>query len=174
MSFMTYAGWLSIVISNFLVLLRIWTMLPDGHPLISWSMVFFFVSQTVSFVVTTWVITNMIPVLVYNHFVGLCTFTEKPNIAGLWLVGLIFEVVVFITVCWNTLDRPRVPSPDMHVARMLFRDGVVYFVLLSALRISNVVIAVVAPVSSLFVIVLCVIPLFQPASRSADSDHNHT
>ncbi|KAJ7124602.1 hypothetical protein C8R43DRAFT_1135557 [Mycena crocata] len=154
-SFAAYAGWLSIVISNFLVLLRIWTTLPRGHRLIRWSIVFFVVVQTASFGVTTWVVTNMIPVLVFEPFVGLCTFTTKPNVVGLWVVGIIFEIVVFVTVFWNTLDRPRAMGPDSEVAvtRMLLRDGVAYFVLLCGLRIANAVIAVVAPVSSLFVIV---------------------
>ncbi|KAJ7142891.1 hypothetical protein C8R44DRAFT_692496, partial [Mycena epipterygia] len=153
-SFATYAGWLSIVISNFLVLLRIWTTLPRGHRLIRWSVIFFVVVQLTSLIVTTWVVTNMIPVLVFNPLVGICTFSSKPDVVGLWVVGIVFEVIVFGTVCWNTLDRPRAigsDDPDAAVTRMLFRDGVVYFVV--RLRIANAVLAIVAPVSSIFIIV---------------------
>ncbi|KAJ7655898.1 hypothetical protein B0H17DRAFT_1185986 [Mycena rosella] len=154
-AFATFAGWLSIVISNFLVLLRIWTTLPRGHKLIRWSIVFFVAVQLTGLGVTTWVIAQMIPVLVFEPLVGLCTFTSKPNVVGLWVVGLIFEVVVFLIVCWNTLDRPRTLGSDSEVAvtRLLFRDGVVYFVILFVLRVSNVVIAVAFPVSSIFIIV---------------------
>ncbi|KAJ6535908.1 hypothetical protein DFH09DRAFT_97674 [Mycena vulgaris] len=153
-AFATYSGWLSIAISNFLVLLRIWTTLPRGHRLIAWSLAFFVVTQLTSFGVTSWVIVEMIRVFVYSP-IGLCTFTAKPDVVGLWVVGLAFEVVVFITVCWNTLDRPRALSPgtDVAVTRILFRDGVVYFVMLFIFRIANAAIAVVAPVSSIFVIV---------------------
>ncbi|KAJ7885224.1 hypothetical protein B0H13DRAFT_2343301 [Mycena leptocephala] len=132
-AFATYAGWLSIVISKFLVLLCIWTTLPRGHQLIAWSLAFFIFMQLASFSVTTWVVSNMIPVLVFEPFVGVCTFTTKPSMFGPWVVGLAFEVVVFVT--------------------MLFRDGVVYFLILFVLRIANTVIAVVAPISQLFVIV---------------------
>ncbi|KAJ7720167.1 hypothetical protein B0H16DRAFT_1896895 [Mycena metata] len=152
----TYAGWLSIVISNLLVLLRIWTTLPRGHRFIIWSMYFFVVMQLMSLGVTTWVITNMIPVLVFEPLVGLCTFNEKPNVVGLWLPGLAFEVVVFGTVCWNVLDRPRsvgIDSQEGKITRVLARDGVLYFVVISGLRVANTVIAIVAPISSLFIIV---------------------
>lgn len=59
----SYAGWLSIAISNFLVLLRIWTTLPRGHRLIIWSMVFFLVMQLVSLAATTLVVMGMIRTL---------------------------------------------------------------------------------------------------------------
>ncbi|KAJ7903063.1 hypothetical protein B0H13DRAFT_1621252 [Mycena leptocephala] len=152
-----YAGWLSIVISNFLVLLRIWTMLPHGYRLIAWSLGFFIFMQLASFSVTMWVVSNMIPVLVFEPFVGICTFTTKPSVFGLWVVGLAFEVVVFVTVIWNALDRPRAltTASNAQMRQMLFRDGVVYFLVCMPLllRIANTVIAVVAPISQLFVIV---------------------
>ncbi|KAJ6534825.1 hypothetical protein B0H19DRAFT_1038857 [Mycena capillaripes] len=154
-SFATYAGWLSIVISNFLVLLRIWTTLPRGHHFIPWSLAFFFLMQLTNFSVTTWVVSNMIPVLVFEPLVGLCTFTSKPSVFGLWVPGLVFEIVVFVTVCWNMFDRPRTigTDSDRYITRVLFRDGVMYFLILFVLRIANTVIAIVAPVSLLFVIV---------------------
>lgn len=49
-----YAGWLSIGISNFVVLLRIWTTLPRGHRLIAWSLAFFVGVQLVGLAATTW------------------------------------------------------------------------------------------------------------------------
>ncbi|KAJ7037654.1 hypothetical protein C8F04DRAFT_1091957 [Mycena alexandri] len=154
MSNLTYAGWLSIAISNFLVLLRIWTTLPRGHRFIVWSLAFFVTMQLVNFAVTTWVITNMISVLYFEPTVGLCSFSSKPSVVGLWAPGLAFEIVVFASVCWNVLDRTRTAGPadpEANITRILFRDGVIYFVV--PFRIANAVIAVVAPISSLFVIV---------------------
>ncbi|KAJ6479708.1 hypothetical protein C8R45DRAFT_1101155 [Mycena sanguinolenta] len=139
MSDVTYAGWFSIVISNFLVLLRIWTTLPPGHHLIVWSLWFFIAMQLVGLGTTTWVITNIIPVFYFDPVVGFCSFSSKPRVAGLWIPGLIFEVTVFVTVCWNALDRPRALGTDSndHITPMIFRDGVAYFVILFVLRIIN-------------------------------------
>ncbi|KAF7351580.1 hypothetical protein MSAN_01590500 [Mycena sanguinolenta] len=155
MSDVTYAGWISICISNFLVLLRIWTTLPRGHRLVVWSLWFYVAMQLVGLGVTTWVIRNFIPVLYFDSAVGFCSFSTKPSVAWLWMPGLIFEVTVFVAVCWNALDRPRALGTDSndHITRMLFRDGLTYFVILFVLRISNTVIAFVAPLSLIFVAV---------------------
>ncbi|KAF7324934.1 hypothetical protein MKEN_00535700 [Mycena kentingensis (nom. inval.)] len=158
-SFATYSGLVSIAISNFLVLLRIWTLLPRGHALVRWSVMFYIAMQTANVAVTTWVIVEMndLPsdVLVFEPLVGLCTFAKKPNVVWLWVVGLAYEVVVFAVVAWNALARPRSMETEgeAQLLRMLFRDGLFYFVTLTVLRVSNTIISIVSPVSSLFVIV---------------------
>ncbi|KAJ7935849.1 hypothetical protein B0H13DRAFT_447408 [Mycena leptocephala] len=149
----TYAGWFSITISNFLVLLRIWATLPRGHRYITWSLAFFIFVQVASFGVTSWGVSNMIAVLFFDPAAGFCSFSSKPNVVGLWLPGILFEVVVFVTAWWNALDRPRTVGPDSnsHISRVFFRDGVAYFVILFVLRVANAVLAIVAPVSLMFV-----------------------
>ncbi|KAJ7364753.1 hypothetical protein DFH08DRAFT_930536 [Mycena albidolilacea] len=151
----TYAGWLSILISNFLILLRIWTTIPRAHTLIRWSLVFFVLMQIANFIVTTWVISTMIPVLIFDHAAGLCSFSSKPKVFALWAPGLLFEVVVFVMVCWNTLDRPRALGADTNarMTRVFVRDGLIYFAILFILRVANTVIAIVAPISMIFVVV---------------------
>ncbi|KAK6985019.1 hypothetical protein R3P38DRAFT_2575143 [Favolaschia claudopus] len=174
MSIGSYAGWLSIVISNFLVLLRIWTTLPHSHRLRFWSIVLFIVAQLGSLGATTWAVAQMIPVLFFDARIGLCSFSSRPNVIGMWVVGLAYEVVVFLTVSWNTLNRPRALGidPEVAVTRIFLRDGIVYFVILfgmhcsqfdnstqhtlTTLRIANTVITVISPVSSLFIIVFFV------------------
>ncbi|KAK7027064.1 hypothetical protein R3P38DRAFT_2527245, partial [Favolaschia claudopus] len=78
------------------------------------------------------------------------SFSSKPTVVGLWIVGLVYEVLVFLAVCWNILDRPHaIADPDM--TRMFLLNGAVYLVLL--LRIVETIIALIFPLSSLFVIV---------------------
>ncbi|KAJ7142928.1 hypothetical protein C8R44DRAFT_761407 [Mycena epipterygia] len=152
--FQTYAGVLSISISNFLVLMRIWTTLPRGHRIITWSLVLFFIVQLANFIVTTWLTVYNIPLINFQPMAGLCGFTAKPNTVGLWVPGLGFEIIVFVTVCWNALERPRAlqsPDADPAVSRLLFRDGVAYFIILFGLRLTNVVFAIVTPTSLVFV-----------------------
>ncbi|KAJ7660111.1 hypothetical protein DFH06DRAFT_1401396, partial [Mycena polygramma] len=153
----TYGGWVTIVISNFLVLLRIGATLPRGHRLIVWGLAFFTAMQLASFGVTSWVIfDNMWSAFFFDKTIGLCSFSFKPNVVGLWIPGLIFELVVFVTVCWNELDRPRALATDSdshEITRVLFRDGVVYFVILFGLRVANTILALAAPLSIIFVAV---------------------
>ncbi|KAJ6457010.1 hypothetical protein C8R47DRAFT_1227660 [Mycena vitilis] len=153
----TYGGWVTIVISNFLVLLRIGATLPRGHRLIVWGLAFFAVMQVASLGVTSWVVfDNMWPAFFFDETIGLCSFSFKPNVVGLWIPGLIFELVVFVTVCWNELDRPRALATDSdsrEITRVLFRDGVVYFVILFGLRVANTILALAAPLSIIFVAV---------------------
>ncbi|KAJ7898548.1 hypothetical protein B0H14DRAFT_3853003 [Mycena olivaceomarginata] len=154
MSNLTYAGWLSILISNFLILLRIWTTLPRAHTLIRRSLVFFVLMQIANFIVTTWVISTMI-LLIFDPAAGLCSFSSKPKVFALWAPGLLFEVVVFVTVCWNALDRPRALGSDTNarMTRVFVRDGLIYFAILFILRVANTVMAIVAPISMIFVVV---------------------
>ncbi|KAJ7706116.1 hypothetical protein B0H17DRAFT_1035782 [Mycena rosella] len=146
LAFSTYIGWFSILISNFLVLLRIYTIIPRNYKLVVWTFGFFVVMQVTSLLVITWTVVNMTPLIAFNSRMGVCAFTERPNIAGLWVVGLAFEIAVFATTCWNALDRPRGTS-DSPVLKMLCRD---------ALRTANTVIAVTARSSLLFVGVLVI------------------
>ncbi|KAJ7110158.1 hypothetical protein C8R44DRAFT_884152 [Mycena epipterygia] len=151
MSNSIYLGWSTVLISNFLVLLRIYTIIPRRHKVVVWTFSFFVLVQVTSFAVTTWTIVNMIPLISFEPVARLCTFTRKPNFAGLWVVGLAFEIVIFAITWWNALDRPRTMTSDAAVTKMLFRDGAVYFIVLFVLRTANTVISVVAPVSLLFV-----------------------
>ncbi|KAJ7286179.1 hypothetical protein C8J57DRAFT_1286966 [Mycena rebaudengoi] len=149
---LTFLGWLTIVISNFLVLLRIWTVVPRGHKLVTWTFGFFVPLQLASFGVSTWVIINMLPLFYADPLTGLCLFSaHPPHVYALWVVGLPFEVLVFGLVSWNALDRPRSFTPDSSVARTLFTDGLLYFMVLTSLRVANTVISATAPTSLLFV-----------------------
>ncbi|KAJ7053010.1 hypothetical protein C8F01DRAFT_1168636 [Mycena amicta] len=150
-----YAGLVSVAISNFLVLLRIWTFLPSRHTIVPWSLVFYVAMQLANVGVTTWVVLEMISVLVFEPSVGFCTFSSKPNVVGLWVVGLAYELGVFCVVLWNAAAKqnPHNLESDSRLLHVLVRDGLVYLVSLTALRVANTVIAIIAPVSSLFIIV---------------------
>ncbi|CAK5272370.1 unnamed protein product [Mycena citricolor] len=156
MSIALYAGWLSIFISNFLVLMRLWTLLPRNHRLIPWTLVFLFATQLISFGTTTWALVLMLRVMFWDSKLELCSLYSKPQVVELWVVGLAFEVLVFLVVCWNALSRPRSlqsPEEDPAMRRLLFRDGFLYFSILFVLRIANTIISSVAPISLLFVAV---------------------
>ncbi|KAJ7038138.1 hypothetical protein C8F04DRAFT_1256165 [Mycena alexandri] len=116
------------------LLLRIYTLIPRRHKLVAWTFCFWVVVQVTSLAVATWTVVGMIPLIFSSN--GSCAFTARPNVSGLWVVGLAFEVV---------------------------RSLRYYTQVLFALRLANTVIAVVAPLPLLFVGVLYVhFPLAMP------------
>nr|GAT56014.1 predicted protein [Mycena chlorophos] len=144
-------GWFTIGLSNFLVLLRIYAIIPRRHQLVVPTFIFFIVIRATSFAVDVWTVVEMVPLIQFNDTVQSCEFSSRPNLAGLWVAGLAFEVVIFCVMWWNTLSRPRNLEANEQVTKMLQHDGIVYFVLLTSLRITNTVLSIVAPATLLFV-----------------------
>ncbi|KAK7443491.1 hypothetical protein VKT23_015664, partial [Stygiomarasmius scandens] len=60
-----------------------------------------------------------------------------------------FESVMFVVVVWNALDRPRIMNSDF--ARALCHDGWTYFALLFILRLANLLVFYLAPMSLVFI-----------------------
>jgi hypothetical protein len=62
-----------------------------------------------------------------------------PSLTDPHDIQLAFEVVVFVTVIWNALDRPRAltTASNAQMRQMLFRDGVVYFLVCMPLRFTD-------------------------------------
>ncbi|KAJ7201900.1 hypothetical protein GGX14DRAFT_571163 [Mycena pura] len=166
-SLSSYGAWLSISITDFLVLLRICTLLPREHRMVPWSFVFFAFVQITNFACTTWAVHNMLRASFFEPRLGVCTFTSKPNVVGFWIVGIVFEVVVFAAmpyVCQQRARNNSDASADAYagVQHVLLRDSCVYLLLLivrmyissvtAVLRLSSTVIAITEPVSLLGVI----------------------
>ncbi|KAK0201055.1 hypothetical protein DFS33DRAFT_1456261 [Desarmillaria ectypa] len=59
-----------------------------------------------------------------------------------------FEVVALSAMVYNALSRPRSSHTD--VSRILYRDGIIYFLILFLLRLMNLLLASAAPVSLIF------------------------
>jgi len=150
----TILGILTIGISNFLVLLRLWMLWDRNSRLMYWTGIAFLTAQIAAFIVAGFVVRSLLPFVVFEPTFHACLIEEKPrvNVGGLWVPGLAFEVMVFVVVWWNALDRPR--SCDSGITKAMYRDGFLYFSVLFVLRLINLVLAIIAPVSLLFLGVL--------------------
>ncbi|KIM79312.1 hypothetical protein PILCRDRAFT_791807 [Piloderma croceum F 1598] len=86
--------------------------------------------------------------------IGVSNFLVLLRIWVLWernrRLMLVFEMLVFVVVWWNALDRPRLQS-NVILSQVLFREGSIYFFVLFSLRVLNLVLGIVAPVSLIFV-----------------------
>jgi hypothetical protein len=54
-------------------------------------------------------------------------------LAVAWSFPLLFDLVVVAMAAWNAMDRPRVL--DQPLASALRKDGMVFFIIMAALRI---------------------------------------
>jgi hypothetical protein len=150
----TILGILTIGISNLLVLLRLWMLWDRNSRLMYWTGTAFLTAQIAAFIVAGFVVRSTLPFVVFDPDFHSCLIEEKPrvNIGGHWGPGLAFEIMVFCVVWWNALDRPR--SCDSGIPEAMYRDGFLYFSVLFILRLVNLVLAIIAPVSLLFLGVL--------------------
>jgi len=150
MSMSTIMGITTMSISNFLVLLRIWVIWDRKRRLMYWTGAGYIAAQISAFVVAGRIVSNMLSFMVYDPYFHACIYSRKPgfDLAALWIPGLVFEVQVFVVVWWNALDRPRVNVCQLSNA--LYRDGFFYFIILFSLRFMNLMLAIFAPASLVF------------------------
>jgi len=130
----------SVGIANALVLLRV-IILWDHRPLILKLMTggFFaaFSLQVVFMIVT---LVKLIPGVQWSPIVHMCiTTTTTPLLIAVWAAPMLFEILVLLATVLNALDRPR--GADQKLANALSRDGITYFLALTALRAFNLALA---------------------------------
>ncbi|KAL1743206.1 hypothetical protein HDZ31DRAFT_65264 [Schizophyllum fasciatum] len=145
----TYFGAITMAISDFLVLLRLWVIWDRNRRLVACSLVGYIVTQLANIACVTFAVVTMTPALAFSDDLRMCVFTKDVHISSLWMPGLIFDVCIFIATVCNALQRPM--SANSSMAKALYRDGFAYFLVLTSLRSTNLVLALVAPVSLKFV-----------------------
>jgi len=81
---------------------------------------------------------------IYVPLVRSCTPTSKPRvILGVWVPGMVFDVLVLSLTSWNACSRPRRKSTPL--AQALHRDGIIYFMILAGFRTLNMFMILFAP-----------------------------
>jgi len=141
-------GMLSIASSNFLVLLRLWVLWDRSPRLMMATFTVFIATQLAAMSLACYVIYDMFPTIFFSSLLRICMPGVKPKFVLLWSPGMAFECMVFLATVWNALDRPRMCDSEM--AKIMYRDGSLYFFGLFALRLVNLVLAAVAPLSLVF------------------------
>ncbi|QRV98046.1 dephospho-CoA kinase [Ceratobasidium sp. AG-Ba] len=96
----------------------------------------------------------------YNKIFGICFARVSPYIWTCWLPALVFEFFVFILTVIKAFEhsRHKVNTPVVFV---LYRDGIMYFVIICCCSMFNMLVWLLAPptlvaLSKYFV--LCVVP----------------
>ncbi|KAI9462110.1 hypothetical protein HD554DRAFT_2128495, partial [Boletus coccyginus] len=136
-------GVLSMVTSNFLILLRLWVLWDRSPRLMLGTLTFFVVTQLVALSLTGYVINDMLPTLIFDPVLRICMPMAKPKLVMMWSPGIVFEFMIFLVTVWNALDRPR--SLKVRMTKILYRDRSLYFFGLFSLRLVNILLCVAEP-----------------------------
>ncbi|KAF8706615.1 hypothetical protein RHS03_04644, partial [Rhizoctonia solani] len=96
----------------------------------------------------------------YNPLFRLCFAEVSPYLWTCWLPALIFELFVFVMTVIKAIEhsKNKVNTP---VVRVLYRDGIIYFIVISLCSMFNMMVWLLAPptlvaLSKYFV--LCIVP----------------
>ncbi|KAJ7217744.1 hypothetical protein GGX14DRAFT_438127, partial [Mycena pura] len=163
MSFAAFVGWATVASSNFLILLRLWVIWDRNRKLMSWTLCCFIVAQTVGLVaacILVWLMkrrllsnrslfiadTHLTAYLIWSPEFKMCVFQRRVHVEILWAPGTVFEIILCGITWWNALNKAR--SSNVALTAAIYRDGLLYFLLLLCLRITNTALAAAAPVRS--------------------------
>ncbi|KAG2064738.1 hypothetical protein BDR04DRAFT_955331, partial [Suillus decipiens] len=142
-------GMVSIGTSNFLILLRLWVLWDRRTRLVIVTLPLFLITQITAIVCTTYVVSSMMPFMIFEPYLQSCMLTQKVNFVVLWAPGVIvFEVMIFITTWWNALDQPL--SQHTKMTKVMYRDGSIYFFVSGRLRLLNLILSIISPLSLIF------------------------
>ncbi|KAF9030546.1 hypothetical protein BDZ89DRAFT_1159275 [Hymenopellis radicata] len=142
----TLVGIVTIAAGNFLVLLHLWNLWDRNVRLITWTLILFVATQMANFACGIKVVVSLTHSVLWVPSLRVCVLTSRSDVGILWAPGVLFEVVIFIMVVWNALYQPR----KEQAMSILYRDGVFYFVVLLLLRMLNLLIAFIAPLSLIY------------------------
>ncbi|EJD45750.1 hypothetical protein AURDEDRAFT_114048 [Auricularia subglabra TFB-10046 SS5] len=137
-------GVISLGIANYLVLLQVWQLWEQRAGIrllltLGWG-----ISYSVTLIVGCLVIVDLYKVVEPVPGFNICGLTRIPGLVRvIWASPIVYEVLVFSFTVFNAIDRPR--PADVSLASSLYRDGVLYFLSLSILRILNLVITSISP-----------------------------
>ncbi|EJD45747.1 hypothetical protein AURDEDRAFT_165196 [Auricularia subglabra TFB-10046 SS5] len=125
-------GVISLGVANYLVLLQVWQLWEQRAGIrllltLDWG-----ISYSVTLIVGCLVIVDLYNVVEPVAGFNISRFTPIPGL-----------VRVICYLMFNAIDRPR--PADVSLASSLYRDGVLYFLSLSILRILNLVITWISP-----------------------------
>ncbi|CAE7155760.1 unnamed protein product [Rhizoctonia solani] len=93
----------------------------------------------------------MIPQLTYSTLAGICSVSEKPvTLQAVWAAPLGFEILIFAMTLYKCLEHAKSQQLQVPLLRTLYRDGFLYFLVIVVMRVLNLALWIVAPVSLIY------------------------
>ncbi|KAF9069474.1 hypothetical protein BDP27DRAFT_1325412 [Rhodocollybia butyracea] len=114
------------------------------------SIILFVFTQAASVACASITLPNLIHIASFNEKLKACTVPQRFSVFSMWVPALFFELAMITIVLWNRTLREECST------KLVCRDELLYFAIVSTLRIVNVVLAAVIPVPLIFLGVLFV------------------
>lgn len=142
----------SIGMGNILMLFRVALLWEKDRAILRFLIGSFIVSFIATFSTMVVVIITLAPGIKWLPAAKMCVTTStSPVLIAVWASPMAFEVVVLILTTYNAFSRPR--SAGVQLTEILHRDGALFFLALTVLRILNIVFAATAnPGTTMFAV----------------------
>ncbi|KAF9018667.1 hypothetical protein BDZ89DRAFT_340503 [Hymenopellis radicata] len=147
--FSLYLGQISVAFGNFLVLLHLWNLWDRNLRMMYATLSLFVLTFIGNMACTAVTIVSLNETIYFNRQLGLCAILDRGRTPLLWAPSIAFDIVTLVCVVYSALERPR--SAQTAVTRVLYRDGILYLLLLFLLRLVNLFLSIFAPVSLIFI-----------------------
>ncbi|KAK0431205.1 hypothetical protein EV421DRAFT_197486 [Armillaria borealis] len=148
LSDMASMGIITIAIGNFLALMHIWNLWERDGRLMILTSCLFVATQIANIICLTFSLVHITESVYFNSTFSTCMLTDRHSAGIIWAPGVAFEAVIFSALFWNALSRPRYLEDDF--TKILYRDGFAYILVVFVLRLMNLILSFVAPLSLIF------------------------
>ncbi|CEL53936.1 hypothetical protein RSOLAG1IB_06718 [Rhizoctonia solani AG-1 IB] len=141
----------SLGVSNFLLLLRVHALYGRSRRVLVFLVILYGLTYISILVTATLALVHMIPRLSYSALAGICSVSEKPvTLQAVWAAPLGFEIIIFVMTLHKCLEHAKTQQLQAPILRTLYRDGFLYFLVIVVMRILNLALWIVAPVSLIY------------------------
>ncbi|PBK87256.1 hypothetical protein ARMGADRAFT_939073, partial [Armillaria gallica] len=131
-----------------LALMHIWNLWDRDGRLMILTSCLFVATQIANLICLTFSLVHITESVYFNSAFSMCMLTDRHSAGIIWAPGVAFEAVIFSALFWNALSRPRYLEDDF--TKILYRDGFAYILVSSLLRLMNLILSFVAPLSLIF------------------------
>ncbi|KAL5639292.1 hypothetical protein ACGC1H_006711 [Rhizoctonia solani] len=146
-----YAEVTSLGISNLLLLLRVHALYGRSRRVLVFLAILYILTYISIITTATMALLHMIPQLTYSPLAGICSVPEKPvALQAVWAAPLGFEILIFAMTLYKCLEHAKTQQLQVPLLRTLYRDGFLYFLVGRFMRILNLALWIVAPVSLIY------------------------
>ncbi|KAF9262048.1 hypothetical protein L218DRAFT_1078234 [Marasmius fiardii PR-910] len=143
-------GIMTMGIASFLVLLHLWNLWQRDKRLIYITCVLYFLTQIGQLICAGFITSSFIKNLTYDRDIRSCSVANRAGFYLLWAPGLILDAVICALVAYTSLKRTSRDVMTGVVSTVFYRDGLFVYLILVSLRCINLILAVKAPISLIF------------------------